>query len=356
MTKFRFDLTQVVLSAALSVCFGVGLGNAQPKESIKIGGYFPPTFETTYERYAIDGGFLAKEGLDAKFVGFTAGLTSVQAATSGSVDIACESPVTAIMAIRQGAELRILSIVNAESSYAIVARDTIKSAADLRGKKWGISQVGSISQTYGSLWLSGNKMSDKDIQFVPIGGQSARARALSANQIDVTLVSAGDWLKLDGQPGVRLLGYLTDVVPPLPFDSCFVTKQTLETRPGMIQKFVNGVMNGVRHARTAEGKRGYLESFKADNANAFTDPQLDRLYNIYFNESPTAIDPNGGMYPELMQRTMQTLVDDKTLDALLPLERVWAPQFLAKYIAENGWYDTKTNTSGHAFRDLLMKK
>ena len=38
---------------------------------IKIASQTPPIFEYVYINYAIAGGFLKKEGLDAKFVGFT---------------------------------------------------------------------------------------------------------------------------------------------------------------------------------------------------------------------------------------------------------------------------------------------
>jgi ABC-type nitrate/sulfonate/bicarbonate transport system substrate-binding protein len=343
----------------LAVVAGIATGScpagAQKMDAIKLGHQYPPTYETVYRNLALDGGFFSKQRLEAKISGFTAGLTTVQAVASGSVDFGCESIVSVMAAVRQGADFRILEMINADNSYVIVASDTIASPAQLRGKRWGVSQVGAISQTYSLLWLKQQGVGN-DVQWIPIGGQEARGRALLAHQIDATLLTIGDWIKIQRQPGIKSVGNLSDAVPPLPFSSCFATRQTVQDKSGIVQRFINSLMDSVRYARTADGKQAYLAAYRRHNETNLTDQQLDQFYDYFFKQNALLVDPNGGMYPEVLHKNLQMLVADKTLDVMPALDKVWEPRFAQQYLGENGWYDVQTNTAGHYLRDLLNRK
>jgi ABC-type nitrate/sulfonate/bicarbonate transport system substrate-binding protein len=352
----RAGVSARLLVAGLSIIASCVPLAAQTTDQIKIGHQVPPTFETSYRELARDGGFLAKQRLNASITGFAAGLTAVQAVVSGSVDFGCESIVSVLAAMRQGADLRILEMVNADNSYIIVARDNLATPADFRGKRWGVSQVGAISQTYSTLWLGHHGIKQNEVEWIPIGGQQARGRALLARQIDATMLTFGDWVKIGNEPGIRLVSNLADVVPPLPFSSCFATRQTVQGKPELVQRFINGIMQAVRHAHTGEGKAAYLAAYKAANESSLTDRQLDQLYDYFFKQHPFLVDPNGGMYPEVLHKNLQMLVADKTLDAMPPLDKVWEPRFVQQFLGEFGWYDARTGTAGHYLRDLVQPK
>ena len=296
---------------------------------------------TVYRHFAVDGGFFAKQHIDASIVGFNAGLTTVQAVVSGSVVIGCESIVSVMAAVREGADLRILEMINADNSYVIVARGTTTAPLDLRGKRWGISQAGAISQTYSKLWLDHFGIGD-NIDWIPIGGQSARARALLAGQIDVTMLTIGDWIAIQKQPDVKLMGNLADVVPPLPFSSCFATGQTVRSKFALTQRVINALMDAVRFAHTPDGKVAYLAAYRRSNDTKLTDEQLGQFYDYFFERNPILVDPNGGMYPDVLNKNLAMMVDDKTLNAMPPLGQVWEPRFVQQYLGNNGWYDAKT--------------
>ena len=329
---------------------------AQGMDQIKIGHQVPPTFETSYRHFARDGGFFAKQRLNATITGFTAGLTAVQAVVSGSVDFGCESIVSVLAAMRQGADFRILEMVNADNSYVIVARDSIATPADFRRKRWGVSQVGAISQTYSVLWLAHHGIKDNEVEWIPIGGQQARGRALLARQIDATMLTFGDWIRIQSEAGIKLVANLSDAVPPLPFSSCFATRQTVQNKPDIVQRFVNAIMQAVRHARSAEGRAAYIATYKTDSESNLTARQFDQFYDYFFKQNPLLVDPNGGMYPDVLYKNLQMLVADKTLDAMPALDRVWEPRFVQQFLGEAGWYDVRSGTAGHYLRDLLTPK
>ena len=63
---------------------------AQPLVPFRIGMQLPPPFEYLYVHFAVESGLLRNEEIEAKIVGFTAGLTATQAVAGGSLDAACD--------------------------------------------------------------------------------------------------------------------------------------------------------------------------------------------------------------------------------------------------------------------------
>lgn len=193
------------------------------------------------------------------------------------------------------------------------------------------------------------------VDWIPIGGTSARARAVIANQVDVTLLTVGEWVRIREQKGVRLLATISDTVPPLPLNLCAVSAKLVSEHPEVVQKLVNGILNAVRAARTPEGRKLYVKIAREIDPTGYTDKQYDELYDYYFGEkgNPLAIDPNGGLYPEIYVSNMKSMVADKSLDVALPLATLWDTRFVNQYLGEYGWYDVTTRKGSLTLRDLL---
>jgi len=335
----------------------MGTASAQNLVPFKIASQTPPIFEYVYINYAIEEGFLKKQGIDAKFVGFTSGLTTTQALAGGSVDAACDGFTGTVTAIAKGSPAKVVYAVNSDNTYVVVARDNIKKIADVKGKKWAITRMGAISQTYAALWLDKNGLSGSNVDWIPIGGTAARGRALIANQIDVTLLTVGEWVRIKNQKGVHLLAVLSDSLPPLPLNLCAFSTKLINEHPGVVQKVVNGMLNAVRAARTPEGRAAYIKVARKVNPSKYSDQQYEQLYDYYFGKkgNPLAVDPNGGLYPEVYVSNMETMVKDKKIASVLPLEKLWDPRFVNQYLGNNGWYDVHTRKGGLTLRDLMKR-
>lgn len=330
---------------------------AQQLVPFRIGMQLPAIFEYLYVNYAIESGLLKKEGIDGKITGFTAGLTATQAVAGGSLDAACDGFTSSASAIAHGSPARTVYSVNADNTYVIVTRETITKPEDLRGKKWAITQMGAISQTYAALWLNKKGLPEGTVDWIPIGGTAARARAVIANQVDAALLTAGEWIRIQQQKGVHVLATLSDSVPPLPLEICVVTTKMINEHPDVVQGFVNAMLNAARHARTPEGKQAYIKIVRQGDPTGYTDQQYDQLYDFYFGpkSNPLAMDPNGGLYPEMYVANMKSMLEEKMIDAMMPLDKVVDARFVDQYLGNNGWYDVKTNKGGNYLRDLLRR-
>jgi ABC-type nitrate/sulfonate/bicarbonate transport system substrate-binding protein len=344
-----------LMMAAVVTAISIIPAAAQQLFPFKIGEQLPAIFEYLYIDLAIDSGLLKKEGIDAKIVGFTAGLTATQAAAGGSVDAACDGFTSSASAIARGSPAKTVYSVNADNSYVIVTRDTVNKPEDLRGKKWAITEMGAISQTYASLWLNKKGLPDGSVDWIPIGGTSARARAVIANQVDAALITAGEWIRIQDQKGVHVLATLSESVPPLPLEICVVTTKMINEHPEVVQGVVNAMLNAARYARTPEGKAAYIKIARKADPSGYTDQQYEQLYDFYFGpkSNPLTMDPNGGLYPEVYVENMKSMVEEKTLDAMMPLDKLVDSRFVDQYLGNNGWYDVTTGKGGNYLRDLL---
>ena len=346
----------IMLTVALAAIAAIP-ATAQQPVPFRIGMQLPAIFEYLYINYAIEGGLLKNEGIEGRIIGFTAGLTATQAEAGGSLDAACDGFTSTASAIARGSPAKTVYSVNADNTYVIVTRDTITEPEDLRGKKWAITQMGAISQTYAALWLNKKGLPEGSVDWIPIGGTSARARAVIANQVDAALLTAGEWIRIQQQKGVHVLATLSDSVPPLPLEICVVTTKMINEHPVVVQGFVNAMLNAARYARTAEGKQAYIKIARQADPSGYTDQQYDQLYDFYFGpkSNPLAMDPNGGLYPEIYVGNMKSMIEEKTLDAMMPLDKLVDSRFVDQYLGNNGWYDVTTKKGGNYLRDMLRR-
>jgi ABC-type nitrate/sulfonate/bicarbonate transport system substrate-binding protein len=346
-----------IAAAVVAGAVAISGAAAQQLAPFRIGMQLPPLFEYLYIHYAVESGLLRNEGIDAKIVGFTAGLTATQAVAGGSLDAACDGFTSSVSAIARGSPVRTVHSVNADNSYVVITRDGINKPEDLRGKKWAITQMGAISQTYAALWLGKKGLPDGTVDWVPVGGAAARARAVIANQVDAALITAGEWVRVEQQKGIHKLATLSDSVPPLPLELCVATTKMINERPAVVQGFVNAMLNAARQARTPEGKAAYIKIARHADPTGYSEEQYEKLYELYLGPkaNPLVIDPNGGLYPEMYVVNMKSMVEEKTLDAVLPFDKLVDARFVDQYIGNNGWYDVTTGKGGNYLRDLLRR-
>src|SRR6185503_14479553 len=129
-----------------------------------------------------------KHGLDARLVQITAGTTSINALIAGDVDMALTTSSAVVAAVLRDAPLSIVA-TSGSPAYKLLAHPAITSAAQLKGKVVGSSQLGSgadfaIRKLLPKLGLTPGK----DVTVLPTGLSESYKRALLIFQgrIDAT--------------------------------------------------------------------------------------------------------------------------------------------------------------------------
>lgn len=176
------------LIMSLMVAALLAAGNAQAQK-IKVG-YWTSGFSLGFGVVMEQLKFAEKEGLDVEWVKFAEVNGPTRALVPQTIDLAFAAPSTASMSIAaDGVPVKIvLATQIAEAQIVVPAGSPIKSIADLKGKKIGMSPPGSATHAIVSSVLEGNYgLKPADYSVVP-GNEGRLAQFLLQKEVDAASI------------------------------------------------------------------------------------------------------------------------------------------------------------------------
>jgi NitT/TauT family transport system substrate-binding protein len=225
-----------LLISTLLFVFVALTGQVAGADRIRVakGGYSPST--PPYFTYAAP--FFAKQDILVEDVLMSSGSLAGQALSSGDIKIALTTGSIAMQANVAGGDLVIIAGAVHRLPYQIVARPEIKAAADLKGKRVGISRFGSSSESvvrFGLTKLGLNP--DRDVAIVQIGGTGDRYIALQTNTIQATVL-APPLTNAAVQKGMKELIDVSRLDLLYPLESVTTTRGFLQSNRPLLKRFL----------------------------------------------------------------------------------------------------------------------
>ena len=193
-------LQRLLTALLFAALFAAGAAHAQ---KIKVG-YWTSGFSLGFGVVMEQLKFAEKEGLDVEWVKFSEVNGPTRAIVPQTIDLAFAAPSTASMSIAaDGVPIKIvLATQIAEAQIVVPAGSPIKSLADLKGKKIGMSPPGSATHAIVSSVLEINYgMKPADYSVVP-GNEGRLAQFLQQKEVDaasirsVTIAQMSDEIKM----------------------------------------------------------------------------------------------------------------------------------------------------------------
>ncbi len=135
-------------------------------------------------------GLFAKYGLASVVVYIPGGSTVVQAMLSGEVDLGQLTGAPGVAANLRGADIVYIAMTDDTMGYQVATRREIKTAADLKGKRFGISRFASSSDFGTRTLLKRLGVDPKEVTLLQIGNESERLAALKSGSIDASVFNA----------------------------------------------------------------------------------------------------------------------------------------------------------------------
>jgi NitT/TauT family transport system substrate-binding protein len=193
-------------------------------------GWFP--WQVTEEK-----GLFKAAGVPVTMQWFDGYLDSINALNAGQLDCNSQTLNDTISSIAGGADLRVvLTNDNSTGNDQIIAREGIKSIADLRGKKVA-AEEGTVDHYLLLLGLKREGMTAKDITFVPLE-TGAAAAAFVAGKVDAVGVFAPFTTQALKRPGSTTL-FSSKEFPGAISDHLVCRTEFVEKNPEQLQKVVN---------------------------------------------------------------------------------------------------------------------
>ena len=125
-------------------------------------------------------GLFSKYGLASVVVYIPGGSTVVQTMVSGDVDLGQLTGAPGVAANLRGADIIYIAMTDDTMGYQVATRGDIKSPAELRGKRFGISRFASSSDFGTRTLLKRLGVDPKDVTILQIGNETERLAALKS--------------------------------------------------------------------------------------------------------------------------------------------------------------------------------
>src|SRR5215475_11155435 len=253
MQERRALLCVLVASLASASCSGTPAsapttGTALEKTKLSIGLSVPgATYLPLY--VAVDEGTFAKQGIQAEVVEFRGGTDVIRAAVSESIDVGVVALAEITSGIDAGQPLKAFYAGFNIPNFDWYAVSSIKSLAEAKGKRIGITQYGTSTDFVTRYALTVNGLDpSKDVQIIQAGPPSTRLAAMQAGQLDISIFSTPEKF-LAAERGYKLIYSQKQLSDDYPQHLFFATESFLAGHPNSVKALLRGHTIAVRLAK-----------------------------------------------------------------------------------------------------------
>src|SRR5258706_5996145 len=136
---------------------------------------------------ARDTGIFRKFGLDVELI-YIGGAVGLTALATGDLDYSA-SPDPGLLAVAKGLPFKVVMLTTKSPPFYVIGRPNIKRAADLVGKKYGISRVGASSYFVSRVIFQKLGVDPDKVTYIQAGSNASRILALSTGSVEGALFS-----------------------------------------------------------------------------------------------------------------------------------------------------------------------
>jgi NitT/TauT family transport system substrate-binding protein len=200
---------------------------AQTKITIGVAAMSPRTIPLLI---AQEQGLFAKQGIDARVVLIKGAPILVASLLSGDLEVGYTGGTSVLGAAAQGPYLKILASISSKLTHTMLANPSIKSAEQLRGKRFGIQSMGGTTWMHTILGLEhvGLDVKRDNISILIIGDSVLIGQSLEVGRIDAAV--------LDGALARRLINKGFSVIVDLTPFNIPIVNQAVVVAPDFVQK------------------------------------------------------------------------------------------------------------------------
>ena len=190
-------------------------------------------------------GLFRKHGIDAEVIvtgqGGTAGISALLANDVQIVNSAGDVLVAA--ALRGGDTVMIAGVVN-KGLQRLATKPEIKTPADLKGKRIGVTRIGAVSHSVLLMMLQQWKMSPSDVQVMQLGSSPSMLASLDKGGIEGAVLTIPSMFVAEDR-GYRVLLDMGDTDIYYLHTMVATTRQYIKNNRDKVLRFLKGYLEGI---------------------------------------------------------------------------------------------------------------
>jgi NitT/TauT family transport system substrate-binding protein len=275
-------------------------------------------------------GYYRDEDLEVQLILMSPPVSTL-ALIGGDIDFSTAAGGALNSAVR-GAPIRFLFHTYYRGLYWLYTRPDIRDVAGLKGKKIGLSGIGSgpyylVMELLKRQGLAGGK----DVTILVTGAQSSSFGALASGAVDATSLSPPFMFKAQDAGFRELVAFVNEDFVEL--QSAVVVKDSLlQSDRAFVEKFLRGTLKGFLYAR--DNRAGTIPI--VSRLLNIKDDVAARTYDLY----RSAMTPNGTINRNLQRRYLEDVAGRMQLKEAPSVEKIFNYSMAEKIHAEltaSGW-------------------
>ena len=279
---------------------------------------------------ARDRGYYRQEGLDVQLVLIPSAL-GMQALLAGNIKFSTAGGA-GMLPILRGAPVKFAFTTFSRPMFWLYAKPEIRAVENLKGKKVGVSGLGSgpdslLREILKKHGLEGGR----DVIILPVGSGTGRFFALQAGSVDAAMLSVPANLLAQDAGFRELVSFIDQEWVELQ-GTVNVTDQLLATDPLLVEKFLRATLKGFIHYRD-------LRAQSIVNLARFLKTKEDVTARIYDLMRPS-LTQDGIVNEEIQRKSLEHVVDRAGLKEPPRLEKIFDYSMAVKVRNElraKGW-------------------
>jgi NitT/TauT family transport system substrate-binding protein len=271
---------------------------------------------------AKDAGIFEREEIKVEPIFIPSGTLLTQALLGGDVHVGFPNGGQVIAAIARGADLTIIGVAVGKMIFSLMTSPKIRSAAELKGKKIGVTRFGSSTDV--SLHLALKKVGlnpDKDVVILQMGSIPYIMAALQNGSLDGGILSPPTHWQAE-KLGFKELVSITDLNIAYPNPSIAVSKKILKEKEDALRKFMRGYQRGLDRVKA---DKPFTKKVLAKYTLIGDDEIIDKVYELYANK---VLEPGARISPEVLRGAVEEQSQTNPKIREMPLSAFYDDRFV----------------------------
>jgi ABC-type nitrate/sulfonate/bicarbonate transport system substrate-binding protein len=312
------------MRTVLTLLAAVFLATSASAETLRVGKAGREAFSFVPVDIGVRTGIFKQHGLDIEIANFGGDAKLQQAMAADSIDIALGSGPGLAFIVKGSPVKGIAAMAGPPLLFALVVRndDSVKTVDDLKGRKIGVSTVGSVTS-----WIISEVSRQRGWGFdgitqVPIGENAARVAAVRSKALDGCIVDIASALNYVQKGDGKVLLRFNDLVKDFILHVIFATDKAIAEKPEALRGFLAGWFGTIASMRNDKAR-------SVEIATQVMGTDAATAASIYDELMPMFSD-TGRFDPKALAVLRRSFVEMKTLAEEPDMSRLYTEAFLPK--------------------------
>ena len=195
---------------------------------------------------AQEAGLFKKYGLTTDLILISGGSTMIQALLAQEIAFATIAGPAVIQSRLQGADVAIIASPYNLMPYSLVVHGSVRSPADLKGKRVAITRFGGITEVAARLAFDKLGLNPKEVTMIQSGPDGLRLAAVQSGTVAGTLIGPPGLFAAVSQ-GLKVMVDLADVGVLYPMGTIITSRSYQAQNRPLTKRFLMGFVEGIRH-------------------------------------------------------------------------------------------------------------